>query len=316
MKFYEFINQEFTKALEADRPSLIIGQNVAAGSHLGGLTRGFHDINSVQVINSPNSENTLAGFALGTALGGVKTIFWLKQQDFVYLGLDALVNSAALIRNSEHYSSASCTFAMTVMDSGWEGPQASSNFSNQISQLTNIPALFASGLKEAEASIRISRNLDISLVVFSQKLLGLELSSFQPNGEIDEVRGIVNYRRQRSKGSMVVVTSNFAFQESVTVMPMLLSDINESIHWVNIYNPTRFLEVPQNFNSRQIIFLSDALVPESNIILHLKESNPECVLMTLGQSSVYRDRKPQDLSFTQRLIRDFDKLKERSSFEK
>ena len=78
---------------------VLFGQNINAGSCLGGLTRNLKVKENSKVINSTNSENTLCGFGFGLLIGGVNSILFMKQLDFLLLGIDHLVNTFNIIRN-------------------------------------------------------------------------------------------------------------------------------------------------------------------------------------------------------------------------
>jgi len=124
MKYIEFINQLIKeKVLEAEK-IVLFGQNISAGSCISGLTRNLKVQNGL-IINTPNSENTLCGVGFGLMLNKISSIFFMKQQDFLLLGIDHLVNTYNIIRQKE--PSASFTIVTVVMDHGFEGPQHSFN---------------------------------------------------------------------------------------------------------------------------------------------------------------------------------------------
>lgn len=113
--------------MEGTDKLVLYGQNIDAGSCLGGLTRGLssHGDGSPTIINTPNSENCLVGIGFGLMLNDVSSIFFMKQLDFLLLGMDQIVNTYNVIRQSK--PSASFTIFPITMDSGYEGPQASLN---------------------------------------------------------------------------------------------------------------------------------------------------------------------------------------------
>ena len=65
MNYVANINQ-LLRAKLADTPNVVsFGQNIAAASCLGGLTRGLPTDNGNLVINTTNSEYTLTGAGFG-----------------------------------------------------------------------------------------------------------------------------------------------------------------------------------------------------------------------------------------------------------
>ncbi|OGY99885.1 MAG: hypothetical protein A2945_02735 [Candidatus Liptonbacteria bacterium RIFCSPLOWO2_01_FULL_52_25] len=128
MKYAEHINS-ILKGLVASSDGLIIyGQNVTEGSRIGGLTRGLDTLmkGKKKMINTTNSENSLVGFGFGVMLGGGTAAFFMKQLDFLFLGIDQLVNTYNIIRNSGQ-AKGSFTIVPTVVDVANQGPHSSSN---------------------------------------------------------------------------------------------------------------------------------------------------------------------------------------------
>lgn len=124
MKYVEFVNETIRKKLAASKRAVVFGQNVDAGSFLSGLTRNFKNEN-ITVINTPNSENCLCGVGFGLMLSGIDALFFMKQQDFLLLGADHLVNTYNFIRRIN--PKAAFTIVKIVSDSGFEGPQSGLN---------------------------------------------------------------------------------------------------------------------------------------------------------------------------------------------
>jgi pyruvate/2-oxoglutarate/acetoin dehydrogenase E1 component len=139
MKFVQFLNQTIKKELLAfDDKVVIYGQNVDAASCLSGLTRGISAIEGVVPSNSQNSENMLVGNGFGMMLNGVSSIFFMKQLDFLLLGIDQITNTYNIIR--QHEPAASFTIFPVTVDSGYEGPQAILNNIESFCSIADIEA--------------------------------------------------------------------------------------------------------------------------------------------------------------------------------
>src|SRR5262245_48555872 len=97
--YVEYINARI-RARTCDAERLIAyGQNITAGSHLSGLTRGLCAGAGGLILNTPNIENTLVGVGFGVMLRAMAAIFFCKQQDFLLLGMDQIVNTYNAIRH-------------------------------------------------------------------------------------------------------------------------------------------------------------------------------------------------------------------------
>ena len=125
MKYVEFINSLIKEQVENQSEIILFGQNIDAGSSLSGLTRGISLSKNSLIINTQNSENLLVGAGFGIMLNSVSSVFFMKQLDFLLLGIDHLVNTYNIIRQSN--PSASFTIFPVTVDSGFEGPQSSLN---------------------------------------------------------------------------------------------------------------------------------------------------------------------------------------------
>ena len=126
MKYVQYINSLLKEHINDTDDLVLYGQNIDAGSCLGGLTRGLSTpSNSATILNTANSENCLVGVGFGLMINDVPSIFFMKQLDFLLLGIDQIVNTYNIIRRST--PSASFTIFPITVDSGYEGPQASLN---------------------------------------------------------------------------------------------------------------------------------------------------------------------------------------------
>ena len=98
MKYVEYVNRLIRdEVIKTDR-LVLYGQNINAGSCLGGLTKNLKVRNNSKIINTQNSENTLVGVGFGLMLNKISSIFFMKQLDFLILGIDHLVNTYNIIR--------------------------------------------------------------------------------------------------------------------------------------------------------------------------------------------------------------------------
>lgn len=128
MKYVEYLNNLIKAEVAKPEHCVLFGQNINAGSCLSGLTRGMKVKSGSRIINSTNTENSLVGFGFGLMLNGASAVFFMKQMDFLLLGVDSLINTYNIIRSIKHQpKEGSFTIFATVVDSGYEGPQSSLN---------------------------------------------------------------------------------------------------------------------------------------------------------------------------------------------
>ncbi len=99
VRFGQAINRAIADAMTADPNVVLFGEDVAAAGGPFGVTRGLRDkFGPDRVRDTPISEATVVGAAVGAAMSGLKPIVEIMFMDFVTLTMDALVNQAAKAR--------------------------------------------------------------------------------------------------------------------------------------------------------------------------------------------------------------------------
>ena len=152
MKYIEYLNGTIKELVANQEKLFIFGQNIAAGSCLSGLTRGLKVGRGSLVVNTPNSENTLCGIGFGAMMSGANAIFFMKQLDFLFLGIDYLVNTYNIVRRTA--PQASFTIFPVIVDSGYEGPQASSNNLSDFCSMANVQGYTLNGKTDIQEILK------------------------------------------------------------------------------------------------------------------------------------------------------------------
>jgi pyruvate/2-oxoglutarate/acetoin dehydrogenase E1 component len=236
MKYIEYINGLLKdEVIKAER-LVLFGQNIAAGSCLGGLTRNLEVQKSSKIINTQNSENTLVGVGFGLMLNGVSSVYFMKQQDFLLLGIDHLVNTYNIIRVSR--PQASFTIMPIIVDSGFEGPQSSLNSFSDFCSIARINGFSCTNSIDARKIIKkhfISpgfRIIGVSQRLFKQDLLELDVLAVNKNG---------NFFQYESGTDVSVVCFNFSLPYGL-ILAEKLSEIGlrASLFSVNTYSEFDF----------------------------------------------------------------------------
>ncbi|MHB8972912.1 MAG: hypothetical protein ACYC3X_22290 [Pirellulaceae bacterium] len=191
MKYVSYINHLIKQVVAKQDQILLFGQNIAAGSCLSGLTQGVVVGPRSRMINTPNSENTLCGIGFGCMLNGVDAIYFVKQLDFLLLGIDHFVNTYNIVRRKE--PAASFTIFPIIVDSGYEGPQSSLNNLCDFCSIARVPGYTMTN--RADASEIITRHLvspGFRILGVSQRLFKSELIEVE-SCQVFEDGGICQY---------------------------------------------------------------------------------------------------------------------------
>ena len=96
--YRDALNAALHRAMHAHPETLVFGEDVAAPGGVFGVTRGLADEFGDRVFDTPISENAILGAALGASLVGRRPIVEIMWADFLFVGLDQLVNGAANVR--------------------------------------------------------------------------------------------------------------------------------------------------------------------------------------------------------------------------
>ena len=94
-RFVDALRQGIREELQSDSRVIIFGEDVAVGGAFG-VTSGLVDeFGGDRVINTPISEDTIMGLAVGAAVAGKRPIVEIMFMDFMALAMSQLVNHAA-----------------------------------------------------------------------------------------------------------------------------------------------------------------------------------------------------------------------------
>lgn len=255
MNYVEFINQLIRERVgEVENNIVLFGQNITAGSCLSGLTKNLK-VQKGLIINTPNSENTLCGVGFGLMLNKISSVFFMKQQDFLLLGIDHLVNTYNIIRQKE--PSASFTIATIVMDHGFEGPQHSFNNFGDICSIARVPGFTITNKVDAKEIIKSQlispgfRIIGVSQRLFKKDLI--EVEKVYLNNE--------NTLFQYSKGSdATIVCFNFSFPYGFELNNELRKKgFNSSLFSVNSATPINWDRILEDLiETKKLVVIDDS----------------------------------------------------------
>ncbi len=207
-KYLEHINSVLKKEVGAHDGLVVFGQNVSAGSRISGFTKGFKVKASGKIINTTNTENSLVGFGFGVMLAGGTSAFFMKQLDFLFLGIDQLVNTYNILRNSRE-AKGSFTILPLVVDMGYQGPQSSANNFGDFCSIARIPGYAVTNKYDAEqivGSHLVSPGFRI--IAFSQRMFKDEV--IDPGVPVHADRGL-KFAQYKDGPDATIVSFNFSF---------------------------------------------------------------------------------------------------------
>lgn len=233
MKYVTYINSLIQENVLNSETIVLFGQNISAGSCLSGLTRNIKVNPDSRIINTPNCENTLCGIGFGLMLSSVPSIYFMKQQDFLLLGVDHLVNTYNFIRREKPL--ASFTVMARVVDTGYEGPQSRLNNIGDFCSIARVPGYTITNADDAKQIIATH------LVSPGFRILGVSQRLW--NSDIIEIESIYSNDNKSlfqytSGDDATIVCFNFALPEGLQLRDRLGDKgINSSLFSISSGTP-------------------------------------------------------------------------------
>jgi len=167
LTFTQYVNTKIRQKFSSYEHSVIFGQNIVSGSRISGLGAGLDQISNCVALNTTNSENSLMGLGFGLALSETPSLFLMKQHDFALLGLDQLTNTHNVLRDGRLL--APFIILMVIIDSGFEGPQASLSSLDEFASLSKAPIYFLSSKENIDRAFELANEPGLHILALSQK---------------------------------------------------------------------------------------------------------------------------------------------------
>jgi pyruvate/2-oxoglutarate/acetoin dehydrogenase E1 component len=96
MTYADAIRGALAEEMARDERVILLGEDIALYGGAFRVTRGLADqFGTARVINTPISENSFVGVAVGAALTGLRPVVEIMFMDFITLAMDQIVNHAA-----------------------------------------------------------------------------------------------------------------------------------------------------------------------------------------------------------------------------
>src|SRR5215470_10256630 len=137
--YLEAIRAGLHEEMNRDAAVYLFGEDVALGGPFG-VTKGLAEaFGKNRVVNTPISEGTVMGLAIGAALSGLRPVVEIMFIDFITLAMDQLVNHAAKL----HYmSGGQLNIPLTVrVQCGISGNMGAHHSQSLESWLSHVPGL-------------------------------------------------------------------------------------------------------------------------------------------------------------------------------
>ena len=200
-------------------PVLLYGENIDTGSFISGLARGLKVNTDGRILNVGNCELTHIGVGLGMMMDGGNSAVFMKQLDFLLLGLDQMVNTFNFIRAfSPRGSFGSFTIFPIVCDQGYQGPQSSISAASDFASMANIDVFCLNGSEDAAIVVREQFVCPgFRVMCTSQRLFGAPALDIQVESHSSD-HAVFKYR---SGNDVTLVCYGFSLRDGVELAERL-----------------------------------------------------------------------------------------------
>ena len=259
MKYLEYLNKLIIAQVRTTENCVLFGQNINAGSCLGGLTKNIKVTEKGRIFNSTNAENSLVGFGFGMMMNGSSAVFFMKQLDFLLLGIDHIVNTYNIIRSlKDKYPQGSFTIVATVVDSGYDGPQSSFNNFYDLCSIGRVDGFNIN--TKADADHIFTKEFlqpGFRIIALSQRLSKEELNTTAVPIKILENGNIFQYSEG---GDVTIISLNFSFNSAQKLTKIMFSEGIKASHFNinNIINENWDSVIADIHKTKKIIVFDDS----------------------------------------------------------
>jgi pyruvate/2-oxoglutarate/acetoin dehydrogenase E1 component len=146
-------------------------------------------------------------------LRGFSAVFFMKQLDFLLLGLEQLTDTWNAFRHRD--ISGSFTIVAVIVDSGWEGPQSCLNHLADFTSLSRVPGFAISNRSDAQAVIdRHFLAPGVRIIGVSQRLFRTPIAESGEAKFFGQDFGVARY----AEGDVAtIVAFNLAFPQAMAL---------------------------------------------------------------------------------------------------
>ncbi len=151
MKYVAAIREAIDRSLQQNDELIILGQGVWSPFYVGSSMDGIEKkYGRSRVIDTPVSENSVTGMALGAAITGTPALVIHPRMDFLILAMDAIVNAAAKWRYSLSYKLPIPLTVRAIINRGGEqGAQHSQALHSWFSHIPGLRVVMPSNPRDA-----------------------------------------------------------------------------------------------------------------------------------------------------------------------
>ena len=182
--FRDALNQAMVEEMERDETVFLIGEEVGEYNGAYKVSQGMLDrFGAMRVVDTPISENSFTGLAVGAAMAGLRPIVEFMSFNFSLVAFDQIFSNAA---KTHYMSGGQFTVPMVMRGPGGPAAQVAAQHSNVLDHcFANMPGLkvvLPSTPRDAKGLLKAAIR-DNSPVIFIENELLYGISGDVPDGD-------------------------------------------------------------------------------------------------------------------------------------
>jgi pyruvate dehydrogenase E1 component beta subunit len=179
----EALNEALREELTRDPKMFLIGEDIGLRGGAFTITKNLYREFPDRVIDTPISENAIAGMAYGAAITGVKAVAEFMYSDFCLCGVDHIINSAAKFRTM--FGAQSTVPVVYRLPSGGGRQNAAQHSQSLEAIFANVPGLkiiLPSNPKDAKGLLKSAIHDNNPIIFMEHKAMYFHKGEI-PDGE-------------------------------------------------------------------------------------------------------------------------------------
>ena len=207
LTFSAAVARALDEEMERDPKVIVMGEDIGPQGSVFGTTRGLYDkYGCGRVIDTPISENSFVGCAVGAAITGLRPVVDVMYIDFITLAMDQIINQAAKVR---YMYGGKVKVPLVVRTQGGAGKGNAGHHSQSLEvffcHVPGLKVVMPSTPRDARGLLKASIRDDNAVVFIEHKLLYNTEGTVPPGDEIIEL-GSAHVKKEGKDVTVVAVS--------------------------------------------------------------------------------------------------------------
>ncbi len=204
--FIQAIVDGTAEEMRRDESIFLFGEDVGVHGGVWGETRGlFHEFGSDRVIDTPISENLIAGLGVGSAMMGMRPIAMIQFADFISLAMDQITQHMAKMR---YRSGGGWSCPVLIRTNSGGGVQAGLYHSQEntawFCHTPGLKVVYPSTAYDAKGLLKAALRQEDPVILFEHKALYRSVKDDIPENDYIVPIGPAAIRREGEDVTLVV----------------------------------------------------------------------------------------------------------------